>query len=284
MSLAEYAAAHGLSRVGARPPLHAYLREVWHRREFVRLLATNRVKADNQRNRLGLLWIVLRPMLNAAVYGTVFGLVMGSSRPERFVEFLIVGVFFFEFFSRTFGSGAKSITNNRALVQSLRFPRMVLPVAQVVEELLQFVPTLVVMFVFAMAAGNAPNWGWLLMLPLVLIYTVFNVGLSLITARLSVHFRDMSEILPFINRALFFSTGIFFDIEQRFEGHETALRILDFQPLHEILTLARGIVLDGQYTVDNPWYWLYASLWAVGLLVVGTVFFWQAEERYGRDD
>lgn len=283
MNLAAYAEQHGLGRVGARPPLGAYLRETWRRREFMWLLALYRVRADNQRNQLGLAWVVLRPIINAVVYGTVFGLIMGGSKPDRFIEFLIVGVFFFEFFSRTFTSGAKSITSNRALVQSLRFPRIVLPMARVLEELVLFMPTLAVLLIFVTVNGNTPQWHWLLLVPLVLLYAMFNVGLTLITSRLSVHLSDLSEILPFISRLLFFSTGIFFDLESRFEGNEVALRILDFQPLHELLTLARGLLLDGQYTVENPWYWMYFAVWSVVLLVVGIVFFWQAEERYGRD-
>jgi teichoic acid transport system permease protein len=283
MNLAAYAEQNGLGRVGARPPLGAYLRETWRRREFMWLLALYRVRADNQRNQLGLAWVVLRPIINAVVYGTVFGLIMGGAKPARFIEFLIVGVFFFEFFSRTFTSGAKSITSNRALVQSLRFPRIVLPMARVLEELVLFMPTLAVLLIFVTVKGNTPQWHWLLIIPLVLLYSMFNVGLTLITSRLSVHLSDLSEILPFISRLLFFSTGIFFDLADRFEGSELALRILDFQPLHELLTIARGLLLDGQYTVDDPWYWLYFAVWSVVLLVVGIVFFWQAEERYGRD-
>ena len=283
MDLAAYAAQHGLNRVGARPPLRAYLHEVWRRREFMWLLALYRVRADNQRNQLGLGWVLLRPIINAVVYGTVFGVIMGTAKPPRFIEFLIVGVFFFEFFSNTFTSGAKTITGNRALVQSLRFPRLVLPVAKVLEELVLFMPTLAVLLIFVVVQGNTPQWHWLLMIPLVLLYTMFNLGLTLITSRLSVQWRDLSEVLPFVSRLIFFSTGIFFDLTSRFEGNELALRILDFQPVHELLTLARGLLLDGQYTVDNPWYWLYLAVWSVTLLVVGVVFFWQAEERYGRD-
>ncbi len=283
MSLADYAAQHGLTRVGARPPLPAYLREAWHRRAFVYLLARYRVAAANQRNRLGMAWVILTPIINAVVYGTIFGFILGGNRPPRFIEFLLVGVFFFDFFGSTFSSGAKAITGSQSLVQSLSFPRIVLPVARVLEELLQFLPTLGVLFLFVLAAGNTPHWSWLLIVPLVALYTAFNLGLSLITARLAVHVRDLTELLPFVTRLLFFSTGIFFDIEEAAAGHPVVQKIIDLQPIHEFLSLARGILLDGEFTVRTE-YWLYASVWSIALLVIGTVFFWQAEERYGRDD
>ncbi len=127
MHLADDVAPGGLPRVGARPALGVYLREVWARRQFIVSLAQFRIEAENQRNRLGMLWVVLKPLLEAGVYGLVFGLLLAGSRPPDFIEFLIIGVFMFQFFSSTFSAGAKSITSNTALVQSLSFPRMTLP-------------------------------------------------------------------------------------------------------------------------------------------------------------
>ena len=62
------------------------------------------------------------------------------------------------------------------------------------------------------------------------------------------------------------------------------MRIADFQPLHEFLTLARGILLKGEAYEVKIEYWLYASVWSFGVLAIGIVFFWAAEERYGRTD
>lgn len=273
-----------LARVGARPPLGRYLTEVWHRREFIFSLARYRIEAENQQNRLGMAWIVIRPIINAIVYGTVFGILLRDSRPEHFVEFLIIGVFLFEFFSSSFTQGAKSITSNRALVQSLAFPRISLPIAQIVQSFLQFVPMVVIMLLFVLAMGHRPTAAWLLLIPLSALFFCFNLGLALITARLTVHFRDLSQLLPFVTRLVFYTTGIFYSIEQRFKDSPLVLRIADFIPTHEFLDLGRDLLLEGPSYEVNPWYWAYASAWTVVLLVVGVLFFWAAEERYGRTD
>lgn len=285
MSVAEFADREGLTRVGGRPPLGEYLAEVWQRRQFILTLARFRITAENQENRLGMLWIIIKPLLNAAVYGLVFGLILGSAnRPEHFVQFLVVGVFLFEFFSASFNSGAKSITSNQALVQSLSFPRMVLPLATIVQRYLQFLPMLLVAMPIVMAAGYMPRWEWLLLFPLTVIFFVFNTGLALITARLTVHFRDLNQLLPFITRLAFYTSGIFFSIEKQLADNEIALRIAGAMPLHEILTLGRGILMGGPDNPERPEFWLYTSIWAVAMLAIGVVFFWRAEERYGRPD
>jgi teichoic acid transport system permease protein len=284
MSLAEYAAQNGLSRVGARPPLRVYLADVLRRREFIVSLARFRLESENQRNRLGMAWIIIKPLLNAGVYGLIFGILLAGSRPANFIAFLVIGVFMFEFFASCFTSGSKSITANNALVQSLSFPRMALPMAKVHENFLHFVPTVVIMLVVVVGSGEMPRLEWLLLIPLIAIFYVFNAGLSLITARLTVHFRDLSQLLPFISRLIFYTTGIFFSVEKRFAEHPTVLRIADFQPIHEFLSLSRSILLTGpDYHMINA-YWLYSSCWALAVFTFGVVFFWAAEERYGRTD
>lgn len=274
-----------LVEVGGRPPLGAYLADVLRHREFIQALARFRIEADNGRNRLGMAWVVLRPLLNAGVYGLVFGFVLRTSRGvDDFVAFLVIGVLMFEYFSTSFSTGAKSITTNAALVQSLAFPRMALPLALVAERFLQFVPMVAVMAAFAVGFGNLPDLQWLLLVPLVALFTVFNTGLALITARLTVHFRDLTNLLPFISRMVFYTSGIFYSIDQRFEPGTTFRTIADAQPIHEFLSLGRAVLLDGpDYAM--PWeFWGYAAAWSVVVLVLGTVFFWAAEERYGRTD
>ena len=156
--LAEKAERFGLTRVGARPPLPTYLKQVWERRDFTLSLARYRIQSENERNRLGMAWVLLRPSFQALVYGTVFGFIMtGASRPDNFVSFLVIGVFSLEFFNSSMNGGAKAIISNTSLVQSLPFPRMVLPVAKVLENLMNFMPTLVLMFILAIIFGSRPD-------------------------------------------------------------------------------------------------------------------------------
>jgi teichoic acid transport system permease protein len=285
MTTAEDAARLGLHRVGGRPPLRDYVVEVWKRRIFIFSMARFKIESDNQQNSLGMFWVILKPLLNALVYGLIFGFLLGKSgRPPHFVEFLIIGVFLFEFFGQAWTAGGKSVTNNAALVQSLAFPRMVLPLAAVTQRFLQFLPTIAIMLVFLLLSGNSPHLHWLLIIPLFSLYYVFNCGLALVTARLAAHWRDLNNFLPFLTRFFFYTTGIFFSVKERFGDYPVIMRIADFQPVNEFLTLARAALLAGNtYAIDER-YWVYATIWSLGLFAFGVWFFWRAEERYGRVD
>lgn len=276
--------AHGLSRVGGRPPLLEYLRGVAQRKDFIISLAKFRIEAENQRQRLGMLWIVLKPLLNAAVFGVVFGILMKSTKSvPDFVPFLIIGVFMFEFFSASMGSGSKSITSSQALVQSLAFPRMSLPISVVVQKFLQLVPTILLLLVILLVMGHPPSVNWLLMIPLIGLYFLFCLGVAFVTARLTVHLPDLTNLLPFITRFFFYTTGIFFSFDIRFENSPELLKIVEYQPIYAFLSLARELLLDSDPLYDvRMQFWPIIAVWSIGLVVVGTIFFWAAEERYGR--
>jgi teichoic acid transport system permease protein len=80
---------------------------------------------------------------------------------------------------------------------------------------------------------------------------------------------------------IFYTSGVFFDPSRLLEGRPPILgAIFDWHPLHNVLSISRGILLeDHQMPVE---YWFNFSVWAVVMVSVGTVFFWKAEERYGR--
>jgi len=281
MNLTELAEQNGLHRVGARPGLWSYLKQTWARRDFITTMAAYRMSVQNQQSRLGGVWLVLKPTLNALIYGLIFGVLQGSSLGPGYAAFVVIGVFLFEFFSSCFVQGAKAITGNRPLVQSLAFPRISLPLAVVVEQFYSLMLSMVVMFAILIMMGHFPNWKWLLMIPLVVLYTLSNTGVAMFTARLTVHFRDLTQILPFVSRLMFYTSGALFDVTRIFATYPWLVQHYDWHPVYQTLVIARSLLMsDAAY---NPLFWVYLSAWAVFALVVGFAFFWVAEERYGRE-
>ncbi len=280
MTVAQLAADRGLHRVGARPPLASYLKQTWARRQFIVKMAQFRLRADLDDNRLGVVWLLLQPVLNAIVYGTIFYFLQSDRRPTDYVAHVVIGVFLFQFFSKSLSDGAKSITGNQSLVQSLAFPRLTLPLAEVMEHFLSLLPSMGLLLLILPLLGHPPAWSWLLLVPLLALYTLFNAGIAMIAARLTVHVRDLTQVLPFISRILFYTSGVLFDVNRIFDSHPWVIAVYDFHPLYQVLTIARHSLMGGSY---NLYYWLYFSLYAVITFVVGLVFFWVAEERYGRD-
>jgi teichoic acid transport system permease protein len=278
---AAVAARYGLHRVGTRPHLREYVRQLWSRRKFISVLATSKAYARNQNNYLGQLWSVLNPLILAGVYFLVFGLLLDTrGNIDNFVGFLTIGVFMFGFTSSSLTAGAKSITGNLSLVRALHFPRAVLPVSIALTELATLLPALVVLCGIVLISGETPTWTWLLFPVAVLVQYAFNTGCVFVAARLVVGARDLLNVIPMGIRLARYVSGVFFPIAY-YVGDNPAGVLLEYQPIAVYLELARQCLL-AEVPLD-PVLWAWGVGWALLFLVVGFVVFWQAEERYGRD-
>lgn len=282
--LADLAARHELIKLGSRPTLPTYLRQLWGRRYFCFGLARARFRSANEQDRLGIAWVVLRPLINAAVYGFIFGLLLPqSSKQSNFVPSLVVGVFVFQFFAGCLTDGAKSITGNSGLIRSLHFPRAVLPLATVVEQLLALGPMIVVMLVVAVATGEPPRVHWLQMLPALALMSLFCSGIAMIAARLTIHIRDITQLIPFVTRLIFYLSGIFYKTPPRdATGNQGILGdVLFYNPVHVYISLVRGALIETESAPGHTW--RLAVGYGVVFFVLGFLYFWRAEERYGRE-
>lgn len=282
MAAAELAAAHGLSRSGARPGLVAYTGQLWQRRHFIVTYAKARNTALYSNSGLGSLWQLLTPLLNAGVYYLIFGLLLDSGRGiENFTAFLVAGVFIFTFTQRAVIAGGRAITGNLGLVRALHFPRACLPLAATVMELQQLLVSSVVLMAIVLATGEPITWSWLLLVPALALLTVFNCGLALAFARLSSKVRDLEQLLPFALRTWQYASGVFFSIAVVTASAPSGVRtVLEANPAAVYIALVRTALIESQSTPDSTW--ALAVGWALVAFAGGFVYFWKAEERYGR--
>jgi teichoic acid transport system permease protein len=287
---ARIAAENGLQPIGVRPPLRAYVRALRQRRQFTHVLASSKAYAENQGTYLGQLWSVLTPTMNALVYVMIFGLLLKTNRGvENVIGFIVVGVFVYRLFDEGVGAAARSIPTNGNLVRALQFPRVVLPTAGIFSKFLGQLPSMLVMLVFVLLSRFVPrnvpvpvSWRWLLLPVAILLLLGFSLGVGYVFARICAGVPDLLNFFPFVFRILMYASGVIFPINHYV--HNAPLeRVLEYQPVALYLDLARQSVLH-EPSIPLMWSkWLLALAWSVGVLLVGFVFFWRAEARYGRE-
>lgn len=280
--LAALAAEHGLVRAGARQSIRDYLRELWARRDFVVVLGTGRKSAKYSETSLGRLWQVLAPILNAIVYYLIFGILLHTSRGvQNYPAFLIIGVFTFTYTQRVVTGGSKAIANNRSIIRAVHFPRAVLPLSVIVEEVQQQIVSLGVLAIIVVLTGEPITAAWLLVPPIVALQTVFNVGLCLLVARWTAASRDVSQLIPFLLHTWRYLSGVMFSIPVfTADLAPWVEKVLYLNPMTEYIELMRGCLLS-QYPTPVG-LWGFAVGWAVLTLVVGFLVFYRAEETYAR--
>lgn len=278
---ARLAADHGLQRGGVRPPFGRYLKDTWKQRRFLWTLSSAQSYARNQDNYLGQLWGVLNPLLLAAAYYLIFGLLLGLDRgTDNYIGFLVIGLLLFIYSAGTMTSASKAISGNLNLVRSLRFPRAVLPLSVTLTEFIAFLPSIGVIMVLVLVTGEPITVYWLLFPVAMLLILFMNAGIALIVARIVHSSRDLRNLVTLAVRLLRYVSGVFFSITA-FAGEGLLGTVMLYQPFAVVLDIARQAMLSG--TPFNPTSWLVALGWAILLPAVGIVFFWRAEATYGRN-
>lgn len=271
-----------LTRVGARPPLGTYLRQLWQRRHFLWAEARAKVSTGSRETLLGQAWLVLTPVLDGLVFFVMFGLVLRANRGiENFIGFLLIGVFLFGFASRCISNGASAVTSGKNLIKAFQFPRASLPIAVVLREVLNLWIVLGALGVLLVAIPPAEIWTWrvALVIPVVALLTVFVTGVALFFARICAAVPDVSRLISLAMRMLMWGSGVMFPLA-RFEDQPALLAVIRANPLFIAIDMTRSAVLYGLTPPAGQW--LAMTGWAVGALVIGLVFFWHAEESYGR--
>ncbi|MFJ8042320.1 ABC transporter permease [Kitasatospora sp. NPDC096147] len=278
-------AKYGLSVSGKRPGLVRYVRELWSRRQFIMAFATARLVAQYTTAKLGQVWQVLTPLLNCAVFYLVFGVMMGGSKDiPDYIGWLCIGVFIFQFSQSAVLSGTRAISDNLGLIRALHFPRAALPIAFTIIQLQQLLISMVVLFGIVMFF-QLPTMSWLLVIPALILQCTFNTGLALIFARVGAKTSDMAQLMPFLLRAWMYTSGVMYSVKSAVEQWPAFWQaIFRLNPASVYMDLMRYILMPNDYNKAAlpDHIWAIALAWAVVVGLAGFVFFWKAEEEYGR--
>lgn len=283
----ELALRHGLTVSGARPTLPDYVRQLWSRRHFIGAFATARLTAQYSRAKLGQVWQIMTPLLNAAVYYFIFGILLQTSRgvPD-FVPFLVTGVFIWTFTASSIMTGSGAIRGNMGLVQALHFPRATLPISYVLLQLQQLLFSMGALVMILMCFGEFPKLTWLLAVPALILQAVFNTGVSMIMARLCARTPDIAQLMPFVLRTWMYASGVMWSIDKVLKGAHLphlVMVALECNPAAVFIDLMRFALIESYTSAQLPPHvWAVALGWALLFGVGGFIYFWKAEEEYGR--
>jgi teichoic acid transport system permease protein len=247
-SLADLARRSGLTPAAVRLPMLSYVAQLWQRRHFILAFATARNIAMYTEAKLGQLWQVLTPLLNAGVYFLVFGKLLDINRGiPNYLGFVVTGVFVFTFTQRAITQTSNVMKINIDLVRALQFPRAVLPLGYVVIELQQMMLSMVVLLPILLLTGEPLSWHWLLAIPALGLQTIFNVGTGLIVARLGAQLDDFSQLLPFLTRTWLYVSGVIFSIASLGSNASSkVIAALQLNPAALYITLIRNALMASQ--------------------------------------
>ncbi|GGL72434.1 transport permease protein [Streptomyces fumigatiscleroticus] len=286
--LAALAARHGLTVSGARPTLPEYVRQLWARRHFITAFATAKLTAQYSQAKLGQVWQVMTPLLNAAVYYFIFGLLLQTKKgvPD-YVPFLVTGVFVWTFTQSSIMAGTRAISGNLGLVRALHFPRAALPLSFCLQQLQQLLFSMAALAVILLCFGVPVAVSWVLAVPALVLQFTFNAGIAMIMARLGAKTPDLAQLMPFLLRTWMYVSGVMWSIDNLVASHNDLPSwvgpVLQANPAAVYIDLMRFALIDSFHASQLPPHvWAVAAGWALLAGAGGFIYFWKAEETYGR--
>ena len=258
-----------------RTPLD--LGELWRYRDLWLTLALRDVKLRYRQTALGVAWVVLLPLLASGIFTLVFGMIAKlPSDGSPYFLFVFAGYLGWNAFQNTLQRCGISLIGNTALVTKVYFPRIILPAASVLASLLDFAVGVVMLLLVLLVRGELPSVESLALVPLfMLLVQLLGLGLGFISAALTVRFRDVQYVLPYLIQLLLYASPVAYGVTA-VPGQVRRLYLLN--PVAPLLDGLRAALL-GRGEV----HWLaigLSGLVSVSMFAVGTIFFLYQDRQY----
>jgi ABC-2 type transport system permease protein len=197
---------------------------------------------------LGYLWQLVRPLLMFTVLWLFFTKIghIGSTPGTggHYGPQLLGSIVLFTFFAEATVGAVRSVVDNEAMVRKIQFPRMVIPLSNVLLALFNLGLNLVVVFIFALGSGVDPMLSWLELPLIVAVLAVFGTGVAMLLSALYVYFRDVAPIWDVVSQVLFYASPVIIPlITVEAHLHGALLHLYMLNPLATIFEQFRHAVI-----------------------------------------
>jgi lipopolysaccharide transport system permease protein len=251
-----------------RPSLRESLVEAWHSRRLFWVIAATVLMAYIRNYRLGPFWIFFSTFMGVIGYTLIFGggvFHVPTPHGMPYFLFIMVGMMGWQLFQSTLTISARSFLRLRVLVRDLHFPLILVPIAGSAQALIRFAllfTAYVISIIYFWAAKGHlyaqlnPKYLFLSALGLFLCVS-FAWGISLWTAPLTAHTRDVRMLLRYITPFWMLVTPVLYPIQNL---HGKTRLVAELNPLSSAVEMAKvGMLGVGSVR-------LYAAIWSMGLI------------------
>lgn len=247
--------------------------------ELIRNLAVRDVETRYKHSLLGLYWAIVNPLVTAAIFSFVFGIIFGAASSTAYhmpyVVFVVSGLTFWNLFANGIMSATISVTGSASLLAKLYFPRIVLPTASVLARLIDFAFSLLVLAGFVAVYHVPLRWTSIWIVPVIGLQLMFTFGIGYLTASLNVLYRDMTQLVALVIMVWMYLSPVMYATT----SVQGALReILLLNPIGAFLQAERDLLFTGALTA-LPSLWI-AVAWTAFVFVAGLSLFKRIEPLF----
>jgi lipopolysaccharide transport system permease protein len=258
------------------------LKEVWHYKDLIWLFTKRDFVVKYKQTILGPAWLFLNPLISSLMYAFVFGGIAGiGTDGVPSIMFYLVGNTIWTYFSTSLTTNANTFTSNSSVFGKVYFPRLTVPLANVLSNCIQFAIQMCLVcgfMVFYIIRGEIHPvwWAWLL-IPVILVHLGFmSMGFGIIISSLTTKYRDLSVLVTFGVQLWMYITPVVYPLSQVGNGIGRTLLLLN--PVTSPIEVFRYAVL-GVGTIE-PLFLTISCCVTAFVTVVGIIIFNKVERTF----
>ena len=253
------------------------LRDLYRYRALIWTLVIKELKLRYRGSILGFFWSFLNPLLLMAVYALVFSVYM-RIQMEHYPVFMFCGLLPWIWFSASLLEGVNSIVGRGDLITKAFFPPQILPMVTLLSNLINFLLSLPILFIFLWISHVVPAWP-LVTVPLILfVQLLFTLGMALALSALNVHFRDLTHILGNLLTLWFFVCPIIYPLKQVPERFRF---LIDFNPMGLMTLMYQDVFFYNRFPDFKVLGWLFVL--GVVTIIAGNAIFNVYRESFAEE-
>lgn len=258
------------------------LREVWKYRDLIWLFTKRTFALTYKQTILGPTWVFLTPLISSLIYAFVFGGIAGIGTdgiPQ--ILFYLSGNAVWSLFSNCVTKNATTFTANANVFGKVYFPRLTVPISNVLASIIQFGVQMILVFVFMIVyviRGEVHPvwWAWIL-IPLVLVHLgIMGLGVGIIISSLTTKYRDLSILVTFGVQLWMYITPIVYPLSTLSDGWMKFILLLN--PVTAPVEVFRYALLGAGSII--PEFLIYSWIFTIMVALIGIIIFNKVEKTF----
>lgn len=250
------------------------IREILKKKELLQYLVRSELRVTYRNKALGFLWVVLDPLFLMLVYLFLIELVFNRGG-QYFPIMLFICLLSFRWISTSMSTGVKSLVSNGKLIQTIKFPKSILPLVRTRIGFVNFSIGLLVVFAMIAFYQITPTIKMLFLPVIVLVQYLFVAGITSLVALGGLFFRDLQNILLFGMRIWFYASPGLYHLEDIPEKYQSILCILN--PVAPLFTSYKNVLVRGEMPNE---YLIWTFVVSIILLIVSFNLFHKKNNQF----
>lgn len=258
--------------------------EIWRYRDLLLLFVKRNIVTVYKQTILGPAWYFVQPVFTAITFTLVFNK-LANIQTGNVPPFLfnLTAITAWNYFSQCFMGTSDTFRSNAGLFGKVYFPRVIIPLSNVVTNLFKFgiqLAVLIVAYLYAIWSGYEirPNEKILLLPVYILMMAVLGLGMGMIISAFTTKYRDLKVLVGFATSLLVYFSAVPYPLSEVKGRMPDYAWVVEWNPLTHIIEGFRYIILDtGMFSWGSLG---YSMIFSISIFFLGLIVFNRTEKSF----